>query len=242
MTTPEPFDFDGDYGDGYEQLARTVIPGYLSSFRQALALLQGRLPPTARVLVVGAGTGIEIVTFRAAEPGWRLTGVDPSAQMLDLAARRIRDAAGSVESASPPAAAPAVELIHGTVEDLAGRSFDAATCFNVMHFLPDDGAKQALLAGIADRLAPGAPFVLFELHGDPAAPGFDEWFAAWHRFCAIQGMGEAERVAFRARIDAGIHWASEPRIRALLARAGFEDVERYFRSLLYGGWIARRAG
>lgn len=232
MTTPEPFDFDGDYGDGYEQLARTVIPGYLSSFRQALALLQGRLSPSARVLVVGAGTGIEIVTFQAAEPGWRLTGVDPSAQMLDLAARRIRDA--GIE--------PAPELIHGTVEDLAGRGFDAATCFNVMHFLPDDGAKQALLAGIADRLAPGAPFVLFELHGDPAAPGFDEWFAAWHRFCAIQGMEDAERVAFQARIDAGIHWASEPRIRALLARAGFEDVRRYFRSLLYGGWIARRAG
>ena len=229
----KPFDFDGDYGNGYEQLARTVIPGYLSSFHQALALLRGRLGPRSRVLVVGAGTGIEIVTFHAAEPGWRLTGVDPSAQMLDIAAHRVREA-GIADGA--------VELVHGTVADLAERDFDAATCFNVMHFLPDDGAKQALLSGIADRLAPGAPFVLFELHGDPAAPNFDEWFAAWSRYWETGGMEDADRVAFRAKIDAGIHWASAARIRELLARAGFEDVKRYFRSLLYGGWIARRAG
>ena len=229
--SPEPFDFDGAYGDAYERLARTVIPGYVSSFRQALALLQGRLGPRARLLVVGAGTGIEIVTFKRAEPGWRLTGVDLSAQMLDIAEHRVREA--GVEAG--------VTLIHGTVDDLAENDFDAVTCFNVMHFLPDDGAKQALLRGISNRLAPGAPFVLFELHGDRAAPDFDELFTAWSRYWEIQGMGGPERVEFRARIDAGIHWASEPRIRELMARAGFKDVRRYFRSLLYGGWIARRA-
>lgn len=230
----EPFDFDGDYGDGYEQLARTVIPGYLSSFRQALALLRGRLGPRARVLVVGAGTGIEIVTFKAAAPGWRLTGVDPSAQMLEIAEHRVRQAG----------IRDGVRFIHGTVEDVDGSGFEAATCFNVMHFLPDDpgdGGKQALLRGIAEQLAPGAPFVLFELHGDPAAPDFDELFTAWIRFCEIQGMGDAERAEFRGKIDAGIHWASEARIREMLDRAGFEDVRRYFRSLLYGGWIGRRA-
>ena len=230
----EPFDFDGDYGDGYEQLARTVIPGYLSSFRQALALLRGRVGPRARVLVVGAGTGIEVVTFKAAEPGWRLTGVDPSAQMLEIAGHRVRQAG----------IRDGVTLIHGTVDDLDGSGrggFEAATCFNVMHFLPDDGAKQALLGGIADRLAPGAPFVLFELHGDRAAPDFDELFTAWSRYWEIQGMGDAERVEFLAKIEAGIHWASEARIREMLARAGFEDVRRYYRALLYGGWIARRA-
>ena len=240
----EPFDFDGDYGDGYEHLARTVIPGYLSSFRQALALLRGRLGPRARVLVVGAGTGIEIVTFKAAAPGWRLTGVDPSARMLEIAEHRVRQAG----------IRDGVRFIHGTVEDLDGSGlgagglgqggFDAATCFNVMHFLPDApgaGGKQALLSGIAEHLAPGAPFVLFELHGDPGAPDFDELFTAWVRFCEIQGMGAEELAAFRAKIDAGIHWASESRIHELLSRAGFEDARRYFRSLLYGGWIARRA-
>ncbi|WP_419859312.1 hypothetical protein [Candidatus Palauibacter irciniicola] len=55
-------------------------------------------------------------------------------------------------------------------------------------------------------------------------------------------MGEAERAAFRAKIDEGIHWASEARILELLAGAGFEDTWRYYRALLYGAWLSRRAG
>lgn len=235
MSTPgneAPFDFDGAYGGDYEYIARTVIPGYLSSFRQALALLGGRVSPNPRVLVVGAGTGIELVTFRTAEPGWRLTGVDPSRQMIEIAERRVREAGAEA----------GVRLVHGHVSDLDEDGFAAATCFNVMHFLPDDGAKQALLRDIARRLAPGAPFLLFELHGDPVGPRFDELFAAWSRYWEIQGMGEAERAAFRGKIDEGIHWASEARILELLAEAGFEDTWRYYRALLYGGWISRRAG
>ena len=227
-----PFDFDGAYGGDYEYIARTVIPGYRSSFRQALALLEGRLGQRPRVLVVGAGTGIELVTFRTARPGWRLTGVDPSRQMIDIARDRTREAG----------VGDGVRLVHGHVSDLDEDGFDAATCFNVMHFLPDDGAKQALLRDIARRLAPGAPFLLFELHGDRNGPRFDELFAAWSRYWEIQGMGEAERTAFRAKIDEGIHWASEARILELLAGAGFEDAWRYYRALLYGAWISRRAG
>ncbi|MDE2945420.1 MAG: class I SAM-dependent methyltransferase [Gemmatimonadota bacterium] len=228
----EPFDFDGDYGGDYEYIARTVIPGYRSSFRQALALLRGRVGPSARVLVVGAGTGIELVTFKAAEPGWWLTGVDPSRQMIEIARHRMEEA--GVEDG--------VRLVHGHVSDLDEHGFAAATCFNVMHFLPDDGAKQSLLRDIAGRLAPGAPFLLFELHGDLSGPRFDELFAAWTRYWEIHGMGEAERAAFRAKIDEGIHWASEARILELLADAGFEDTWRYYRALLYGAWLSRRAG
>ena len=183
------------------------------------------------MLVVGAGTGIELVTFKAARPGWRLTGVDPSRQMIDIAGDRMREAG----------VGDGVRLFHGHVSDLDEDGFDAATCFNVMHFLPDDGAKQAHLRDIAGRLAPGAPFLLFELHGDRNGPRFDELFAAWRRYWEIQGMGEAERAAFRAKIDEGIHWASEARILELLAGAGFEDAWRYYRALLYGAWLSRRS-
>ncbi len=234
MNTPpttEPFDFDGAYGSDYESIARTAIPGYLSSFQQALVLLGGRLSPSPRVLVVGAGTGIELVTFKTARPGWRLTGVDPSRQMIGIAKHRMREAG----------VGDGVRLVHGPVSDLDEDGFAAATCFNVMHFLPDDGAKLLLLRDIAARLAPGAAFLLFELHGDRSGPRFDELFAAWIRYWKTRGMGEAERAAFRAKIDEGIHWASEARILELLAEAGFEDAWRYYRALLYGGWISRRS-
>ncbi len=224
------FDFEGDYGGGYEGLARTVIPGYLSSFRQALALLQGRLAPDAHVLVVGAGTGIEIVTLKTAEPEWRCTGVDPSEQMIDIARRRVAEAG-----------LDQVEIRHGYVDDLEESDFSAATCFNVMHFLPDDGAKQGLLESIARRLEPGAPLVLFDLHGDRSTPEGAEQYAAWRRYWEIRGMEAEARESFEAELEAGIHWVSEQRILELLAGTGFVEVQRFFRGLLYGGWIATRA-
>ncbi len=230
----KPFDFDGAYGSGYEQLARTLIPGYLSSFRQALALLQRRLGPIGpnpRVLVVGAGTGIEIVTFKTHQPGWLVTGVDPSPQMIEIARRRVSEA-GVDEG---------VEFVCGEVGDLREGGYAAATSFNVMHFIPDDGSKQAFLRGIAGQLAPGGSFVLFDLHGDRSAPGTGEMYAAWRRHWKNQGMDSAARTEFEARIEAGIHWVSEARIRELLAGASFEDARLYFRALVYGGWIARRA-
>ena len=153
----------------------------------------------------------------------------------------LRRATSPASHASAPRAVRVARLVHGHVSDLEEGGFDAATCFNVMHFLPDDGAKQSLLRDIARCLAPGAPFLLFELHGDRDGPRFDELFTAWSRYWEIHGMQEAERAAFRAKIDEGIHWASEARILELLAGARFEDAWRYYRALLYGAWISRRA-
>ncbi len=227
----DPFDFDGEYGAGYEALARAVIPGYSDLFDLVAALLVARLGTRARVLVVGAGTGIEVVTFKRAAPAWRLTGVDPARQMLDIAARRTADA--GVEDG--------VRFHHGYVSDLpTGERYDAATVINVLHFVADDGRKAALLEDVALRLKPGASLVLFDLHGDPATEEFARSFAAWREYWRVHGLSDEERAAFEARLDAGIRWVSEPRIRELLAGAGFERIEPFARGLLYGGWVATR--
>ena len=55
----DAFDFEGRYGEEYEGLARQVVPGYETLFPMIAALLEPDLPAGGRVLVVGAGTGIE---------------------------------------------------------------------------------------------------------------------------------------------------------------------------------------
>ena len=86
------FNFDGDYGERYEALARRVIPGYSTLFPMIAAVIDPDLPPAGRVLVVGAGTGIEMVTLKRVRPDLRIHGVDPSEQMLELAKRRVAGA------------------------------------------------------------------------------------------------------------------------------------------------------
>ena len=231
-----PFDFDGQYGQSYEALAHTVIPGYETAFEQVLAILRGRLGTAARILVVGAGTGIEIVKFGARQPGWRFTGVDPSRQMLDLARQRIEEAG----------LADVVRLVHGFTGDVETGEFDAVTCFNVMHFLEDEprggSAKQALLSQMAARLRAGGSLVLFDLHGDPTGGVDAEMFRAWADLWALRGMDPDGAGRFRQRISEGIHWAPEERIREMLAAAGYRRVHLFFRSLLYGAWIGEKGG
>lgn len=253
----DSFDFDGDYGRTYEDLARRVIPGYRTLFPMVAALADPALPAGGRLLVVGAGTGIELATFRRARPDLRLTGIDPSSQMLELARRRLaadddapaggRESGGDSadEKDAPGDAAPggpgSVELQLGEVHDLPVRPrFHAATVINVLHFLPDDGEKASLLKGVADRLRGGGLLVLFDLHGEPGAPEHERAMEAWRRYWRVMNLAEDEIPRFEERISTGIHFASAQRIADLAGQAGFGPPRRFYQSLLYGGWTFRR--
>ncbi|MGI9625625.1 MAG: class I SAM-dependent methyltransferase [Longimicrobiales bacterium] len=226
------FDFDGDYGQEYEDLAHRVIPGYESLFSMILAVVEPELPRGARVLVVGAGNGIEITTLKASRPDLEILGVDPSAQMLELAEARVR-LAGCQEG---------VTFHHGYAHEVnTAAKFDAATLINVMHFVPDDGGKGALLTDVAQRVQPDSPFVLFDLHGDPTSEEYARYMPAWRRLWAIRGMNQAERGRFSERIRTGIHFASAARILELAREAGFTAPRMFYKSLLYGGWTFRRS-
>lgn len=61
------------------------VPGWADMLRMAELLLAERVPAHGRVLVVGAGGGLELKRFAASHEGWRFVGVDPSREMLALA-------------------------------------------------------------------------------------------------------------------------------------------------------------
>jgi tRNA (cmo5U34)-methyltransferase len=134
----------------YDKSIRLFCGAYEEMFKLTHCYLRAILPKQARILVVGAGTGMEISEFAPLNPGWSFCGVDPSANMLALARKKICEKNMACE----------IELIKGYVDDLKDEEvFDAATCILVMHFLKDDGTKLALLESICKRLKSGAPFV-----------------------------------------------------------------------------------
>ncbi len=69
----------------YAQNPPRLVPGFADMQRMAMFLLTERVPATARVLVLGAGGGLEMKVFAQTKPGWQFDGVDPSAEMLALA-------------------------------------------------------------------------------------------------------------------------------------------------------------
>jgi tRNA (cmo5U34)-methyltransferase len=222
--------FDDRRARVYDALIRQVVPGYDVLHRLAAVHLRETLPEAARILVAGAGTGAEIAALAPVSPGWRFTGFDPAAEMLAAARQRV-DALG---------AAGRVELVAGGVEAVAAADFDAATLLLVLHFLPDDGAKQALLDGLGARLKPGAPLVLADLHGRPGEASFQRLMALWRAWQLDAGIPPEEVEKGFRKIVADIHFVPEDRLAELLGHAGFGRPEKFWGALLFGGWVARR--
>jgi len=209
----------------YDNLVSKFVPGYEAIFQITLAHLRTVVPPDAQVLIVGAGSGKELVTFGQAVPGWSLTGVDPSAHMLAIARQKIAQYNLNEQ----------VILHQGVVADLAlSRIFDAATCILVMHFLPDDGAKLALLSSITSRLKAGASLTLVDIYGGPDF--VKEFGPSWVMHGHQMGL-PLEVMQKLEKGHADFHPISEARTLELFEQAGFENVRRFYTALVYSGWI-----
>jgi len=155
---------------GYDERIRKTFPFYETIHTAINAVLRVYLKPESEILIVGAGTGAEILELGKTNPGWRFLGVDPAQPMLDLAKEKI-EAAGLADR---------VSLFHGFVGDLPiGKLCDGATSAMIMHFVPDDGEKIKFLGAIASHLKSGAPFVLMDANGDLAAAESELMIEAW---------------------------------------------------------------
>jgi tRNA (cmo5U34)-methyltransferase len=109
-----------------------LVPGLAALHRMALILLAELAPRDAKVLVLGAGGGMELKVFAEGQPHWAFDGVDPAAAMLRLA-----------EATLGPLAAR-VRLHEGYVDIASAGLFDDAACLLTLHFLPAEDRLRSL--------------------------------------------------------------------------------------------------
>ncbi|AWV06190.1 class I SAM-dependent methyltransferase [Marilutibacter maris] len=211
------------------------VPGFLALQTMATLLLAERVPTDGRVLVLGAGGGLELKAFAQAQPGWRLLGVDPSAPMLKLAA----DTLG-------PLAARA-ELLEGLIDDAPDTAFDGASCLLTLHFLPP-AQRLHTLRQLRRRLKPGAPLVAAH-HSVPADDGDDagsdttddgsrqRWLRRYAAFATASGVPAADARRAIDAIAARLPLLTPQQDRALIEQAGFERVELFYAGFTFRGWV-----
>jgi tRNA (cmo5U34)-methyltransferase len=121
----------------------------------------------------------------------------------------------------------------------ADDQFDAATLIGVLHHVPGDTAKQALLHSIASRLKPQAPFILAGNHYAYASQPL--LLAAWGERWRMSGASPDEVQRKLTTILQGADPPhSEAAVAQLLTGAGFDQPLRFFASLFWGAWITRR--
>jgi len=171
---------------GYDAGRRRLVPGFEGLYGAALAAA-GPLPEGARVLDLGAGTGLFSAMLAAERPGLRLTLVDLAPEMLARAAAR-----------PWPGHRPEIVVADMTGSLPAGR-FDAVISALAIHHL-EDSEKRALFDNLAGRLPPGAPFVNAEQIRQPTAPAEAAADREWEEEARNLGSGDDEIAAARARM------------------------------------------
>jgi tRNA (cmo5U34)-methyltransferase len=227
MTAPmAPFS-DPESVARYTDVPPRLVPGLDALHRMTTLLLAERCAVDARILVLGAGGGLELKVFAEAQPGWRFAGVDPSAEMLALAGRTLGPLAARVD------------MHQGYIDTAPPGPFDAATCLLTLHFLPPEARAQTLAALFA-RLKPGAPLVVAH-HSFPQSP--EEklvWLSRFAAFAAASGVPATQAQAAAEGIGQHLPALSPEQDAALLAAAGFVDVSLFYAALTFRGWVAYR--
>ena len=209
----------------YDARISTLVPGYTVLHEVSAAVLHARLPEYARVLVVGAGTGAEILALAQKRPDWRFTALDTSADMLAMASQKC--AAKGIHQ---------VDFFHGLVADLPmSEPYDAVLCLLVMHFISGVREKQAFLCSIARHTKMGAPLLLCDL-----MQGDDTERAAMAEYAVAHGLPEQFTAALKQRLSHEFFVLTELEWVDLATQSGFRQPLPYFRALGFAAYICLR--
>jgi tRNA (cmo5U34)-methyltransferase len=209
----------------YAERPPRLVPGFADMQRMVMLLLAERAPDDARVLVLGAGGGLEIKVFAEARPGWRFDGVDPSAEMLNLAQVTLGRLAARAR------------LHHGLIDVAPDGPFDAATCILTLHFV-ERAERLRTLGEVRRRLKPGAPFAVAHFSFPQDAGERDLWLARYAAFAVASGVEPAQAENARSIIATRLPILAPEDDEQLLRDAGFGGVSLFYVGLAFRGWVA----
>lgn len=220
---PSPFS-NADAVASYAEGPVKLVPGFLDLQRMAALLLAETAGARARILVLGAGGGLELKRFSELQPEWTFDGVDPSAAMLELAGKTLGPLGARTR------------LHEGYIGDAPEGPFDGATCLLTLHFIPAD-ERGKTLAEIHRRLKPGAALVVAH-HSFPQ----DErqkriWLTRFAAFATSSGVAIDVDKAI-ASIGERLPVLPPEEDEALMREAGFIDVSLFYAAFTFRGWVA----
>ncbi len=200
------------------------VPGFADLHRMTMLLLAEHAPDVAKILVVGAGGGLELKALADAQPNWQFVGVDPSAEMLHLASHVLESYGARIQ------------LQQVYVDSAPSGPFDGATCLLTLHFLPSE-ERLHTLRQIHRRMRPSAPLVVAH-HSCPDDGEGKRWLSRSAAFANGPGVDFARAAASAATMAERLPLLSTREDEELLRQAGFSDVALFYAGFSFRGWVA----
>ncbi|WP_103174307.1 class I SAM-dependent methyltransferase [Paracoccus sp. SY] len=208
---------------GYLDQTPLKVPGLADLHRMTMLLLSERAQQDARILVIGAGGGMEVRALGEAQPSWSFVSVDPSASMLDLASQSLQSMLDRVQ------------LQKGTIDVVSEVGFDGATCLLTLHFL-DRSDRRHTLKEIRRRLKPGARLVV--AHHTSGGGNAVQWLTRSAGFSDRTGSDWDRALHSGKAMAEALPILAPAEEEDLLRDAGFVDVELFYAAFSFRGWVA----
>jgi tRNA (cmo5U34)-methyltransferase len=222
--------FDREHASSYDKRFAKLAP-----MRDALHLLirfvLSELPTDARILCVGAGTGLELIYLAQTFPQWQFTAVEPAAPMLDICRQRAEECN----------IASRCTFHEGYLDSLpASPSFDAATCLLVSHFLMQQDQRRNFFSQIALRLCPNGYLVSADIASDMSTSAYQSLFEVWLQMQRYSEVPAEKVEKIRASFGRDVAVLPPLEVESIIAASGFDTPVLFFQTLLIHGWYARR--
>jgi tRNA (cmo5U34)-methyltransferase len=203
------------HAQDYTALRRRLVPRFDAFYGAVIDVLGLLEPAPARVLDIGAGTGLLSAQVVEAFPGVGVELLDASEPMMREARERLGDSV---------AAGHVIDMTTA----LPDGPYDAVVSALAIHHLADPD-KRALFGHVRERLRPGGVFVNAEQVASPSPALTGVYEQMWVRDCRTLGASEAELDGARERmrhdrcadLEVQLGW---------LRQAGFAPVDCVYKS------------
>lgn len=211
----------------YEEYANASIAGREGLFRLAEASMVD-LPDDARILVVGCGTGSEILALASRHEGWRFEAVEPAQAMHEVCRQRLNRAGMSHR----------VTLHLRNVEGLRIAPCHAATAILVSQHIVEDAGAGRFFSEIAMNLIHGAVLFSADITLPDEASGADAMLRTWRRQAVAAGLPEDAPASLIERFGKELLPRTPTGVEKLLSSAGFRTPLQVFQSTIYRAWVS----
>lgn len=202
----------------YAENAIRRVPGLNDVHRMSALLLAESTPSNGRVLVLGAGGGMELKSFAQSHSGWQFVGIDPSAEMLSLA----KAALGPLVSR--------VELQQGYIETAPAGPFDSACSLLTLHFTTE-AERYRTLCEIHARLKPGGVLVAMHYSIPQSQAERDLWLSRCAAFAISSGIHSEQAKTSMVAISTQLPILSPEQDEELMRNAGFSSITTFYVAL-----------
>ncbi len=219
--------FKAEEAANYDDAIRRRIPLYKEIQTLMASLLPFPKKEYLRVLDLGCGTGETSISLLKEYPLARVTGIDSSPDMLDVARKKVKHTTWRVDFLCQDIRAFRLE-----------GEFDVIVSGFSLHFLTPD-EKEEILGKCLALLKDGGVFIDSEAVLSPSERVYNMYMDKWKDFLRSNGFSDEEIGSHILKFIRDVKPMTVDNQLGLMRKAGFRDVECYFKYLnwaVFGGY------